>query len=81
VAVLLLLGPLYFILFLALGGLAYSIGALLRHRLSSSTPADILAFVPLILAVRFVTSAGTVHGAILMALSRGGLVRLDTGRV
>jgi len=79
VACVFFLGLLYSALLLVIGGVAYSILALSSHRFSSA-PADILVFIPLILAMRVVQSVGAVHGIALLALSRGGLAHPDFGR-
>ena len=73
-------GLLYSAVLLVIGGVAYSILALSTHRFSPA-PADVLAFIPVILAVRIVQSVGAVHGITLLALSRGGLAHPDFGRV
>ena len=74
------LGLLYSAVLLVLGGFAYSILAISSHRFSPE-PTDLLAFMPVIVAVRIVQSVGAVHGIALLALSRGGLAHPDFGRV
>ena len=73
-------GFVYPAVLLVVGGIAYSILAILSRRFSS-TPTDFFAFVPVVLAVRVVQSLGALHGITLLALSRGGLTHPDFGRV
>jgi len=74
------LGLAYSVVLLVVGGAVYAVLALLSHRFSS-TPRDLMAFIPVILTVRVVQSLGALHGIVLLALSKGGLAHPDFGRV